>query len=80
MPKVYKVLSGDEVVKILLGHGFYFKTQKGSHMKVYFAGPNMNGAVIVPRMKELRQGTLKSVIDQAAIYVNEKDLEKDFKN
>ncbi len=59
-----KLPSSDKVVKVLLGNGFYFKSQKGSHQK-YSDGTH---TVIVPApKKEIPLGTVKSIRKQSGI-------------
>ena len=70
-----KVLSGKEVVKILCREfGFYFVSQKGSHVKLRKRIGGQEIITIVPLHKELAHGTLKGVLDLAE--VNEEDLWK----
>jgi predicted RNA binding protein YcfA (HicA-like mRNA interferase family) len=80
MPKVFKVLSGKEVVKILEVCGFVFKSQTGSHIKMFIFKSDMDVAVIVPNHKELREGTMRAIRKQASQAVSVEDLDKYFKN
>jgi len=68
-----KTLSGKEVIKILCREfGFYFISQKGSHVKLRKRIGGQEIVTIVPLHKELAPGTLKGVLDLAK--VNEKDF------
>jgi len=70
MPK--KVLSGKEVIKILCREfGFYFVSQRGSHVKPKRRIKNREIITIVPLHKELAPGTLKGVLDLAEVNIEE---------
>jgi predicted RNA binding protein YcfA (HicA-like mRNA interferase family) len=59
-----KLPSSDKVVRVLLGNGFYLKSQKGSHQKY----SNGTHTVIVPApKKEIPLGTVKSISKQSGI-------------
>ncbi|MCL5028905.1 MAG: type II toxin-antitoxin system HicA family toxin [Bacteroidetes bacterium] len=62
-----KVLSGEEVCKILEKFGFEKASQKGSHIIMQKKNDNSTLTVPVPNHKELRFGTLKSIIRQSQI-------------
>ena len=64
------VISGKKMVKILTKKGFVIKRQRGSHVilqkdRVVFS---------VPLHKELKKGTLRSILNQAGISTE--DLER----
>jgi predicted RNA binding protein YcfA (HicA-like mRNA interferase family) len=62
------VVSGDEVVAALARAGFARISQKGSHVKLR----NADGrTVIVPMHRELAVGTLRSIVRQAGLTVEE---------
>ncbi|PIQ07479.1 MAG: hypothetical protein COW72_00090 [Candidatus Nealsonbacteria bacterium CG18_big_fil_WC_8_21_14_2_50_37_10] len=70
MPK--RVLSGKEVIKVLCREfGFYFVSQKGSHVKLKRRLRNKEIVTIVPLHKELAPGTLKGVLDLAEVDIEE---------
>ena len=70
-----KTLSGKEVIKILCREfGFYFVSQKGSHIKLRKKIKGREITTIVPLHKELAPGTLKGVLDLAK--VDEKEFWK----
>lgn len=70
MPK--KVLSGKEVIKVLCREfGFYFISQKGSHVKLRRKIQKKEIITIVPLHKELAPGTLKGILDLAEINIEE---------
>jgi predicted RNA binding protein YcfA (HicA-like mRNA interferase family) len=62
MPKL-PVLSGPEVVRGLNRLGFEQVGQRGSHIKLR----RRNATVIVPDHREVRKGTLGSILQQAGI-------------
>jgi len=63
------VLSGKECIKILEKFGFYFKRQEGSH--IVLRRDNPFSQVVVPNHKVLDRGTLRAIIRQADIDVEE---------
>ena len=70
-----KTLSGKEVIKILCREfGFYFVSQKGSHVKLRRRVRGQEITTIVPLHKELALGTLRGVLNLA--QVNEEDFWK----
>jgi len=72
---MFRVLSGKQVIKILCREfGFYFVSQKGSHVKLRKKIRNQEVTTIVPLHKELAPGTLKGVLELAEI--DERDFWK----
>ena len=68
-----KIVSGKRVIKILCREfGFYFVSQKGSHVKLSKKVDNNKIVTIIPLHKELSPGTLKGVLELAKI--NEKEF------
>lgn len=63
------VTSGRECVKALRKAGFVLARQRGSHMVLYREEPPTQ--VTVPDHKELDRGTLRSIIRQAGLSVEE---------
>lgn len=62
------VLSGEDVCRVLVRAGFRRRSQKGSHVKLR----NQSGRpVIVPLHDELAEGTLRSILRQAGLSVDE---------
>ena len=64
-----KVLSGKEVCLILLAHGFEPVRQKGSHAIMQKQIGSSTITVPVPQHKELKPGTLTSIIRQAQLPI-----------
>lgn len=65
------IISGSECVKVLEKAGFYLDRQKGSHMIMARDEPPPALTVPVPNHKELKKGTLRSIIRQAGLTVDE---------
>ena len=57
-----RVLSGREVCAILEGHGFQDVRQRGSHIVMQLLTDEGTTTVPVPDHRELRIGTLRSII------------------
>jgi len=66
MPK-YPVLTSQAIVKALERLGFRFVSQKGSHMKY----SNGSRTTIVPNHREVRRGTLQSILSLAGVSLDE---------
>jgi predicted RNA binding protein YcfA (HicA-like mRNA interferase family) len=64
------VLSGERLIKILIKHGFTPMRQSGSHV-VLQKGYRVFS---VPLHEELKRGTLRSILNQAGLSIE--DLEK----
>ncbi len=62
-------ISGQECFKALARAGFYLKRREGSHMVVRRDNPFTQ--VVVPDHKELDRGTLRAIIRQAGLSVDE---------
>jgi predicted RNA binding protein YcfA (HicA-like mRNA interferase family) len=62
-------ISGRECARALGKVGFYLKRQEGSHMILRREDPFAQ--VVVPDHKELDRGTLRGIIRQAGLGVDE---------
>ena len=62
-----RILSGSEVCTILRKHGFEQVRQRGSHVIMQKKLANTTITVPVPDHKELRIGTLMSIIRQSGL-------------
>ena len=62
-----RVLSGREVCQILAANGFAEVRRRGSHVVMQKRLPDTTVTVIVPDHKELRSGTLASIIRQSRL-------------
>jgi predicted RNA binding protein YcfA (HicA-like mRNA interferase family) len=59
-----------EVIRALLRAGFFLDHSTGSHR--YFRHPTRSGIVTAPfHRKDLKRGTLKSILDQAGLSVDD---------
>ena len=70
MGSKYPVLSPNEIIKALEKVGFRKISQKGSHAK-YKRLANPSRVVIVPMHSEIAKGTLKSILEQADLRLEE---------
>lgn len=62
-----RVLSGDEACQILARHGFAEVRRRGSHAVMQRRVANSTVTVPVPLHRELRAGTLLSIIRQSGL-------------
>lgn len=62
-----RVLSGAEVCAILASRGFEAVRQRGSHVIMQKRGEDTTISVPVPQHRELRTGTLLSIIRQSGV-------------
>jgi len=62
-------ISGRECMKVLAQRGYYLRRQEGSHMILRRDHPLSQ--VVVPDHKELDRGTLRAIIRQAGLSVDE---------
>ena len=62
-------LSGQELVKVLLRVGFVVNRQRGSH--IILRPGNPYARVIVPDHKRVRLGTLRQILNEAGLTVEE---------
>ena len=62
-----RILSGKDVCSILAQHGFQEVRRRGSHVVMQKKLPQTTITVPVPDHKEIRIGTLQSIIRQSGI-------------
>ncbi len=67
MPSKYPVLKPNDVIRKLVSAGFEFVSQKGSHRK-YSDGIHV---VIIPMHSEIAKGTLRSILIQADLELDD---------
>lgn len=67
MPSKYPVLKPDEVIKRLEKFGFLYVSQSGSHRKM----SNGTNKCIIPMHDEVAKGTLRSILCQANISLED---------
>ncbi len=70
MRSKYPVLEPKKIIKILKKFGFFEVSQKGSHKK-FKSTNNSNKTVIIPMHYEIAKGTLKSILEQSGIPLEE---------
>jgi len=63
----YPILRPNEIISALSKKGFIFKSQKGSHAKY----TNGIKTAIIPMHSTVAKGTLRSILIQAGIELNE---------
>ena len=66
-----QILSGKDVCRILAKHGFVEVRRRGSHVIMQRKADNSTITVPVPDHKELKIGTLQSIIRQSGLLRNE---------
>jgi len=62
-------ISGQELVRVLLRVGFVINRQRGSHIILRRANPYAR--VVVPDHKQVRPGTLRQVLNEAGVTVDQ---------
>jgi predicted RNA binding protein YcfA (HicA-like mRNA interferase family) len=67
MGNKYPILRPNEIISALSKKGFVFKSQKGSHAK-YTDGNHM---AIIPIHENVARGTLRSILIQAGIELDD---------
>ncbi|MFZ2522578.1 MAG: type II toxin-antitoxin system HicA family toxin [Minisyncoccia bacterium] len=79
MPKKLRVISGKEVIKILLKYGFNVTRTKGSHSRLTLEVMDKEILhITIPLHSELRKGTLKGVVSELEKHVSSEHLLQDF--
>jgi len=61
------ILSAKEIIKVLEKEGFRVVRQKGRHVSLYKKSEDKTYLVVVPDKKEVKRGTLVSILRQAGI-------------
>lgn len=62
-----KLLSGKQVCAVLVAHGFEKVRQRGSHVVMQRRTDEGSTTIPVPDHKELKTGTLLSIIRQSSV-------------
>ncbi len=69
MSSKYPILPPEKIIKVMKKLGFYKISQRGSHAKYI---NDKNGKIfIIPMHYEIARGTLKSILEQADIELEE---------
>lgn len=63
------VLSGQDCIKVLAKAGFAVHHQKGSH--IVLRRENPRAMVVVPNHRELDRGTLRAIVRQAGLSLED---------
>lgn len=66
----YPVLKPNEIIAILIKFGFFLVSQKGSHIQLRKEG-RQTRTVIIPNHYEMAKGTLKAILEQAGLTIEE---------
>ena len=69
MSSKYPILPPDKIIKVMKKLGFYKISQKGSHAK--FINDFTGKIFIIPMHSEIAKGTLKSILEQADIELDQ---------
>ncbi len=64
MPKLY---SSSHIIKVLGDHGFFFISQKGSHIKLRKVGAETLTVIVPANRKEIPTGTFRSILRQSSL-------------
>lgn len=65
------VVSGEDIIRVLRKFGYEIVRQKGSHVRLRNESQPKRLPVTVPLHKEIARGTLKSILTDASISVEE---------
>lgn len=69
-----KVLSGEDVIRMLESFNFVVVAQKGSHVKLRRKAGQITQTLTIPNHEELDRGTLRAIFNQASKYISEAEL------
>jgi len=61
------ILAAKEIIKALKKDGFEVLRQKGSHISLYKNSDDKSYLVVIPNKKEVKKGTLLSILKQAGM-------------
>jgi len=70
MGSKYPVIPPEDIIRVIQEFEFEKVSQKGSHAKYVKSGINKK-VVIIPMHYEIAKGTLKSILEQAGITIEE---------
>ena len=69
MPRL-PVVSGDQLIKLLLKLGYEIVRQKGSHVRLRKITDAGEHNITVPRHSEIAKGTLNDILSKVSIWNN----------
>lgn len=67
--KTPRDLSAQDLIKILIKHGYQITRQKGSHIRLTKSSLKGEHHVTVPNHDPLKLGTLSSIVNDVSIYL-----------
>ena len=67
-------LSGDRLATLLRRYGYEATRQSGSHLRLTSTARDTEHHVTIPRHRDLRVGTLSSILNDVAVYL---DVDRD---
>jgi len=67
--KLPRNLGGEELAALLGKYGYKITRQSGSHMRLTSTSKGFEHHITIPRHKPLRVGTLSSVVNEVAAYL-----------
>jgi predicted RNA binding protein YcfA (HicA-like mRNA interferase family) len=65
------VVSGGETIRVLMRIGYEVVRKKGSHVRLRCADDSSRGPVTVPDHRTLKPGTLRAILRDAKLSVDE---------
>ncbi len=69
MPKL-PVVSGDQLIKLLLKLGYEIVRQKGSHVRLRKITEAGEHNITVPKHNEIAKGTLNDILSKVSVWNN----------
>jgi predicted RNA binding protein YcfA (HicA-like mRNA interferase family) len=67
--KLPRDMGGEELAALLGKHGYKITRQTGSHMRLTSTSKGFEHRITIPRHKPLRVGTLSSIVNEIAAYL-----------
>jgi len=67
--KLPRDMGGEELAALLGRYGYKITRQTGSHMRLTSASKGFEHHITIPRHKPLRVGTLSSIVNEIAAYL-----------
>jgi predicted RNA binding protein YcfA (HicA-like mRNA interferase family) len=67
--KLPRDMGGEELAALLSRYGYKITRQTGSHMRLTSTSKGFKHHITVPRHKLLRVGTLSSIVNEIAAYL-----------
>jgi predicted RNA binding protein YcfA (HicA-like mRNA interferase family) len=67
--KLPRDMGGEELAALLGRYGYKITRQTGSHMRLTSTSKGFEHHITIPRRKPLRVGTLSSIVNEIAAYL-----------